>query len=448
MMLMHDVRNSVVDIADLNQLKLDLNCLQPVDAGEYITQLPKQQRAIAFRLLNKHQAIDVFEYLPPEVQEEIINSLHDVQVAQIVEAMSPDERAELFDELPAGVVKRLLQELSPEQRQATATILGYSEGTAGRVMTTEYVRLRQGLTVGEALSKIRCQDEDKETIYYAYVTDDNRKLVSVVSLRQLLFTFPDVLIRDIASDRVIKVKTETPQEEVARIMQRYDLIAVPVVDREDRLVGIITIDDVVDILQEEATEDIQKLAGVSGDEAALSPPQVTIRKRLPWLLGNIGLYIGAASAIAPFQSVISHVPVLAVIMPILSNTSGNVAIQALSVTVRGLGVGEVTPLDTMKILRKEILAGLGTAIALGTALGTLSLIWSPGPERWVSIVAATVMIVNVFIAASLGTVLPMTLKRLNLDPALISGPLLTTTLDAIGFFTFLSMISVALQIFK
>jgi magnesium transporter len=448
MMLMHDVRNSVVDIADLNQLKLDLNCLQPVDAGEYITQLPKQQRAIAFRLLNKHQAIDVFEYLPPEVQEEIINSLHDVQVAQIVEAMSPDERAELFDELPAGVVKRLLQELSPEQRQATATILGYSEGTAGRVMTTEYVRLRQGLTVGEALSKIRCQDEDKETIYYAYVTDDNRKLVSVVSLRQLLFTFPDVLIRDIASDRVIKVKTETPQEEVARIMQRYDLIAVPVVDREDRLVGIITIDDVVDILQEEATEDIQKLAGVSGDEAALSPPQVTIRKRLPWLLGNIGLYIGAASAIAPFQSVISHVPVLAVIMPILSNTSGNVAIQALSVTVRGLGVGEVTPLDTMKILRKEILAGLGTAIALGTALGTLSLIWSPGPERWVSIVAATVMIVNVFIAASLGTVLPMTLKRLNLDPALISGPLLTTTLDAIGFLTFLSMISVALQIFK
>jgi magnesium transporter len=448
MMLMHDVRNSVVDIADLNQLKLDLNCLQPVDAGEYITQLPKQQRAIAFRLLNKHQAIDVFEYLPPEVQEEIINSLHDVQVAQIVEAMSPDERAELFDELPAGVVKRLLQELSPEQRQATATILGYSEGTAGRVMTTEYVRLRQGLTVGEALSKIRCQDEDKETIYYAYVTDDNRKLVSVVSLRQLLFTFPDVLIRDIASDRVIKVKTEMPQEEVARIMQRYDLIAVPVVDREDRLVGIITIDDVVDILQEEATEDIQKLAGVSGDEAALSPPQVTIRKRLPWLLGNIGLYIGAASAIAPFQSVISHVPVLAVIMPILSNTSGNVAIQALSVTVRGLGVGEVTPLDTMKILRKEMLAGLGTAIALGTALGTLSLIWSPGPERWVSIVAATVMIVNVFIAASLGTVLPMSLKRLNLDPALISGPLLTTTLDAIGFFTFLSMISVALQIFK
>ncbi|PMB28817.1 magnesium transporter [Fischerella thermalis CCMEE 5319] len=447
-MLVQDVRNSVIDVADLNQLKWDLNRLQAVDVGEYITQLPSKQRAIAFRLLNKHQATDVFEYLPPDVQEELINSLHDVQVVQIVENMSPDDRAELFDELPAKVVKRLLQQLSPEQRQVTATILGYPEGTAGRVMTTEYVRLREGLTVGEALSKIRRQDEDKETIYYAYVTDDNRKLVSVVSLRQLLFTFPDVLIRDIAGDRVVKVKTETPQEEVARVMKRYDLIALPVVDREDRLVGIITIDDVVDIIEEEATEDIQKLAGVSGDEAALSPPQITIRKRLPWLLGNIALYIGAASAIAPFQGVISVVPVLAVIMPILSNTSGNVAIQALSVTVRGLGVGEVTPMDTMKILRKEILAGLGTALALAITLGTLSLIWSPAPERWVSVVAATVMAVNVFIAATLGTVLPMTLKRLNLDPALISGPLLTTTLDAIGFFTFLSMISVALRTFN
>ncbi len=365
-MLMQNVHNSAIEVAGLNQLKWDLNHLQPFDVGEYISNLPANERAIAFRLLNKAQAIDVFEYLPTEVQEDLINSLHDVQVAQLVEAMSPDmspdERAELFDELPAGVIKRLLQELSPEQRQATATILGYPEGTAGRVMTTEYVRLREGLTVGEALSKIRRQDEDKETIYYAYVTDDNRTLVRVVSLRQLLFTFPDVLIRDIASDRVIKVRTETPQEEVAQIMKRYDLIAIPVVDREDRLVGIITIDDVVDILEEEATEDIQKLAGVSGDEAALSSPLLTIRNRLPWLLAIMALYIGAASAIAPFQSVIAAVPVLAVIMPIFSNTGGTVGIQALTVTIRGLGVGEVTAKDTLKILRKELVAGFGTAI--------------------------------------------------------------------------------------
>ncbi len=445
-MLTQEIRNSL-DIADLNQLKYDLNCLQPVDVGEYITQLPEKQRAIAFRLLNKDQAIDVFEYLPTEVQEDLINSLHDAQVVDLVEEMSPDERAYLFDELPAGVVKRLLQQLSPEQRQATATILGYPEGTAGRVMTTEYVRLRRGLTVGEALSKIRLQDQDKETIYYAYVTDDNRKLVSVVSLRQLLFTFPDVLIKDIASSHVVKVRTETSQEEVARIMQRYDLIAIPVVDREDRLVGIITIDDVVDILEEEATEDIQKLAGVSGDEEALSPAQVTIRKRLPWLLGIMGLYIGAASAIAPFQEVIAAVPVLAVIMPIFSNTGGTVGIQALTVTIRGLGVGEVTPADTGKILRKELLAGLGTAVALGLTMVALSLIWAKPQERWVALIAGVVMATNTMVAVTLGTLLPMGLKHLKLDPALMSGPLVTTMLDTIGFLTFLSIISVALKVF-
>ncbi|MEH2286100.1 magnesium transporter [Nostoc sp.] len=446
-MLTEDIRDLLSDTTDLNQLKWDLNRLQPVDVGEYITQLPEQQRAIAFRLLNKGQAIDVFEYLPTEIQEELINSLHDVQVVHLVEEMSPDERAELFDELPAGVIKRLLQELSPEQRQATATILGYPEGTAGRVMTTEYVRLRQGLTVGEALSKIRRQDEDKESIYYAYVTDDNRTLVRVVSLRQLLFTFPDVFIKDISSDRVIKVKTETPQEEVARIMQRYDLIAIPVVDREDRLVGIVTIDDVMDILEEEATEDIQKLAGVSGDEAALSSPLLTIRNRLPWLLGIMALYIGAASAIAPFQSVIAAVPVLAVIMPIFSNTGGTVGIQSLTVTIRGLGVGEVTPKDTLKILRKELLAGLGTALALSTTMILLSLIWAQPQERWVALIAGMVMATNTIVAVTLGTLLPMGLTRLKLDPALVSGPLVTTMLDTIGFLTFLSLISLALNVF-
>ncbi|MFM5901961.1 MAG: magnesium transporter [Dolichospermum sp.] len=445
-MLTQEIRSSL-DLADLNQLKFDLNCLQPVDVGDYISQLPEKQRAIAFRLLNKDQAIDVFEYLPTEVQEELINSLHDAQVVHLVEEMSPDERAELFDELPAGVVKRLLQQLSPEQRQATSTILGYPEGTAGRVMTTEYVRLRRGLTVGEALSKIRLQDEDKETIYYAYVTDDNRKLVSVVSLRQLLFTFPDVLIKDIASPHVVKVRTETAQEEVARIMQRYDLIAMPVVDREDRLVGIITIDDVVDILEEEATEDIQKLAGVSGDEEALSAPHITIRKRLPWLLGIMGLYIGAASAIAPFQSVIAAVPVLAVIMPIFSNTGGTVGIQALTVTIRSLGVGDVTPEDTWKILRKELLAGLGTALALGMTMIALSLIWAKSQEKWVALIAGAVMATNTMVAVTLGTLLPMALKRWKLDPALMSGPLVTTMLDTIGFLTFLSMVSMALNIF-
>ncbi|MCG9890435.1 MAG: magnesium transporter [Thermosynechococcaceae cyanobacterium MS004] len=440
-----DLIQSLQDITDLNQLKAVLNDLPAIDVGDYIEELSSERRAIAFRILRKDKATEVFEYLEPEVQEDLIGSMHDVQVRQVIESMSPDDRAELFDELPARVVKRLLQQLSASERQATATILGYDENTAGRLMTTEYVQLRQGLTVKDALQKIRLTDEDKETIYYAYVTDDFRRLKQVVSLRQLLFSIPDVQIRDIASDHVMKVQTDTHQEEVAQIMKRYDLLALPVVDREERLVGIITIDDVVDVLEEEATEDIQKLAGISGDEEALSAPFVTLQKRLPWLLGNIGLYIAAASAIAPFQGMIRLVPVLAVIMPIMSNASGNVAIQALSVTVRGLGVGEVTPKDALLVLRKEILAGLGTAVALGITVSLLSLIWSTESDRWVGAIAGIVMAFNVMIAASLGTLLPMGLKRIKQDPALISGPLLTTILDGIGFLTFLSLISLTLK---
>jgi magnesium transporter len=314
-------------------------------------------------------------------------------------------------------------------------------------MTTEYVRLREGLTVGEALSKIRISDEDKETIYYAYVTDDNRKLVRVVSLRQLLFSLPNALIGDIASDRVVKTYTETPQEEVAQLMKRYDLIAVPVVDREDRLVGIVTIDDVVDILEEEATEDIQKLAE---SVVVMKLPCRLLKLRFVSVcLGCWGILFSMSEPpmrFAPFQGTISSVPVLAIIMPILANSSGNVGFQVLSVTVRGLGVGEITPQDTLKLLRKEILAGLGTALSLGFALGALSLIWSPANERWVGLVAGLVMAINVLMAATLGTLLPMGIKRLNLDPALISGPLLTTTLDALGFLTFLTLISAALNV--
>ncbi len=447
-MLTQEGRFTLSEIEDLNRLKLELIRLPPVDVGDYIADLPVEQRALTFRLLSKDQATDVFEYLEPDVREELIGALHDTHVCQIVEAMRPDDRAELFDELPAGIVKRLIRQLSPAERQATDLILGYSEGMAGRVMTTEYVQLRQGLTVEEAIAKIRANDQDKETIYYAYVTDNNRKLVSVVSLRQLFFSLPTAYVRDIASDRVIKVTTEMPQEEVAMVMKRYDLLAVPVVDREDRLVGIVTIDDVMDILEEEATEDIQRMAGVaSGDESSLSPPLEKLRNRLPWLLGVMALYIGASSSISPFQDTIQKIPVLAVIMPLFSNTGGTVGIQAMTVTIRSIGLGEVTPDDTLKVLKQELLAGLGTAVALGGTMILLALIWTKPEERWVAVIAGAVMSSNTLVAVTLGTLLPIGFKRLNLDPALISGPLVTTMLDTIGFIMFLTLITFSISIF-
>lgn len=447
-MLTQEERFTLSEIQDLNRLKLELIQMPPVDVGDYIADLPVDQRALTFRLLSKDQATDVFEYLEPDVREELIGALHDTHVCQIVEGMRPDDRAELFDELPAGIVKRLIRQLSPAERQATDLILGYSDGMAGRVMTTEYVQLREGLTVEEAIAKIRANDQDKETIYYAYVTDNNRKLVRVVSLRQLFFSLPTAFVRDIASDRVIKVTTEMPQEEVAMVMKRYDLLAVPVVDREDRLVGIVTIDDVMDILEEEATEDIQRMAGVaSGDESSLSPPLEKLRNRLPWLLGVMALYIGASSSISPFQDTIQKIPVLAVIMPLFSNTGGTVGIQAMTVTIRSIGLGEVTPDDTLKVLKQELLAGLGTAVALGGTMILLALIWTKPEERWVALIAGAVMSSNTLVAVTLGTLLPIGFKRLNLDPALISGPLVTTMLDTIGFIMFLTLITMSISIF-
>jgi magnesium transporter len=446
-MLTQEGRFTLSEIQDLNRLKLELIRLPPIDVGDYIADLPTDQRALTFRLLNKDQATAVFEYLEPEIREALIGALHDNQVRQIVEGMRPDDRVELFDELPASVVKRLIRELSPIERQATDLILGYSDGMAGRIMTTEYVQLREGLTVAEAIAKIRANDQDKETIYYAYVTDNNRKLVRVVSLRQLFFSLPTAYVRDIASDRVIKVTTEMPQEEVATIMKRYDLLAVPVVDREDRLVGIVTIDDMVDILEEEATEDIQRIAGVtSGDESSLSAPLEKLKNRLPWLLGIMALYIGASSSISPFQGTIQRIPVLAVIMPLFSNTGGTVGIQALTVTIRSIGLGEITPGDTRKVLKQELLAGLGTALSLGSTMVVLSLIWTKPEERWVAFIAGAVMATNTLIAVTLGTLLPIGLKRLKLDPALISGPLVTTLLDTIGFILFLTLITFSLNV--
>jgi magnesium transporter len=447
-MLTQESNQDLAQITDLNLLKVELNHLPAVDVGDYIAELSLEDRALAFRLLNKDRAIDVFEYLPPDIQEQLLEDLHSTQVYQLVEEMRPDERVALFDELPAGLVKRLLQHLSPEERQATATILGYAEGTAGRLMTTEYVRLRQGLTVEEALAKMKQSDQDKESVYYAYVTDDNRKLLQVVSLRQLLFTLPETPIKDIASDRVVKVTTETTQAEMARLMQRYDLIAMPVVDREDRLVGIITIDDVVDVLEEEATEDIQKLAGVGGsDESSLSSPWTKIKSRLPWLMFTMVLYIGASKSIQPFTETISKMPVLAVIMPLFSNTSGTVGIQALTVTIRSLSVGEITPAAILRVIKRELVAACGLSMSLGLTMLLLAVVLFGAPG-WVAGVAATVMATNTIMAVVLGTMLPLAFERFKLDPALVSGPLVTTLLDSIGFLQFFTLVTLVQRMFN
>ncbi len=276
----------LLEQGNLQGAKALLLPVQPVDIAEAIEGLPQSMQVIAFRLLLKEEAIAVYEHLESTVQQSLIEQFKQQEVRDIVDQMSPDDRARLFDELPAKVVRRLLEQLSPEERQTTALLLGYEEDTAGRIMTPEYISLKESLTVTETLARIRALAPTSEVVYYLYVTDAFRHLVGIVSLRDLVLSSPDITLGEIMAKDIVSVNTNDDQEEVARVIQRYDLLAVPVVDKEQRLVGVVTVDDVIDILQQEATEDIYALGGVQSDrDNYFQTNLITVaRKRVMWLL--------------------------------------------------------------------------------------------------------------------------------------------------------------------
>lgn len=429
------------DKLSLTAVKGQVNSMHAPDVAELIHDLESKHQAILFRLLEKELAIEVFEELESFVQQSLLEGMSVSQVKELLHEMSSDDRANLFDEMPAKVVQKFLGQISIKDRQETLSILGYNPDSAGRLMTLEYVILKEQHTVASAIEKIKRQDFDKETVYYAYVTTGDRKILGVVSLKQLLFGESDDKIIDIARTNVIKVTTNTEREEVANIMMRYDLLAIPVVDKEERLVGIITIDDVIDIVEEEATEDFKKIIGGSAEEELTGDALHTISKRLPWLLLNIALYVLASSVVSPFQDLISLIPVIAVILPMMSNSSGNVAIQVLTITVRGLATDSIKVSDAFRVIRKELLASVGIAVGLGVFVGLISMLWIDNEKNYIiAPLAAFIMGANALMASVLGVTVPVVLKKFRLDPALVSGPVLTTVLDALGFLTFLSTI--------
>ncbi|MEB3350856.1 MAG: magnesium transporter, partial [Cyanobacteriota bacterium] len=277
----------LLEAANYDGAKLLLQPVQPVDAAEAIGGLPRTLQALAFRLLPKDEAIEVYEYLDPPVQQSLLERLRSGEVLELVEEMSPDDRVRLFDELPAKVVRRLLAELSPAERRITAQMLGYAPETAGRLMTTEFIDLKEFHSAAQALEIVRRRARDTETIYSLYVTDASRHLTGILSLRDLVTADPDDRIGDVMTREVVSVSTDTDQEEVARAIQRYDFLAVPVVDREQRLVGIVTVDDVIDVIQQEATRDLYAAGAVqAGDEDDYFQSNLftVARRRVVWLL--------------------------------------------------------------------------------------------------------------------------------------------------------------------
>ena len=407
--------------------------VQPVDIAEAIEDLPESMQVIAFRLLSKAEAIEVYEYLDSSVQQSLIQEFKRQEVLDVVDKMSPDDRVKLFDELPAKIVRQLLAQLSPGERQATALLLGYEDDTAGRIMTPEYISLKESLTVDETLIRIRNLANASEIIYYLYVTDASRHLTGIVSLRELVLSAPETTLGEIMTRDVVSVDTDTDQEEVAKTIQRYDILAVPVVDRENRLVGVVTVDDVIDILEREATEDIYALGGVQSDkDNYFQTNLITVaRRRVVWLFVLLITNSVTSTIINSYQDLLEKAVTLVAFIPLLTGTGGNVGAQSSTVVIRGLNTEEINNMGVGKVVFREALAGL----LLGTILGTMATIWAYlflGKSIAIAFCVGISLIAISLLASVAGSALPFLFRSLGLDPALMSAPFITTAVDVLG----------------
>ncbi|MEM8777957.1 MAG: magnesium transporter [Cyanobacteria bacterium P01_G01_bin.49] len=437
--LVRDQLQLLLEQGNLEGAKALLVPVQPVDIAEAIERLPESVQLIAFRLLVKGEAIAVYEQLDSSVQQSLIEQFKQQEVRDIVDPMSPDDRARLFDELPAKVVRRLLEQLSPEERQNTALLLGYEEYTAGRIMTPEYISLKETFTVAQTLERIRALANASEVVYYLYVTDAFRHLSGILSLRDLVLSSPDTTLGEIMTRDIVCVNTNDDQEDVARVIQRYDLLAVPVVDNEQRLVGIVTVDDVIDILQQEATEDIYALGGVQADgDNYFQTSLVTVaRKRVMWLLILLLTNTVTGTIIKSQVGLLEQMAILTAFIPLLTGTGGNVGAQSSTVVIRGLNTDDIRDLGAGQVIWRELLAGA----LLGLILGALATVWAYGLQgNWLVSISVGISLVAIAILASVaGSSLPFLFRSMNLDPALMSAPFITTAVDVIGVLIYFSI---------
>ncbi|MEJ2070105.1 MAG: magnesium transporter [Syntrophobacterales bacterium] len=432
---MEEFVQTVKDLLENHQwqeLKALLAPKNPNDLAHIFAEFDPSDRALLFRLLEKQEAVEVFESLPLEEQQELLGSFKQEQLREIVEHMSPDDRAYLLEELPAKVAKRLLGLLTPEERAATALLLGYGENTAGRSMTPEYIDLKSFVTVGQALEKIRRVGVDKETIYYSYVTDEQRRLLGIVSIRQLVLADPQTPITDIMEQDIIFAHTDDDQEEVALKMQKYDLLAIPVVDREDRLVGIVTHDDVMDIIQEEVTEDIYRLGAMEVPEQSYFKSRLltVVSSRLLWVLPMILIENFNGYIINQKAEILKILVSLAAFVPLITSTGGNMGSQTSTVFVRGLALKEVSARNALSLLIREV--GIGLLMGLLLAIFATAMVqWIAG-NTWVTLIVGLSLILNATMTTLLGASLPLVFSRLGFDPAIASGPLISTMIDVLG----------------
>ncbi len=425
-------------------VKTLLTPVQAIDIAEAIEGLPQRSRLEAFRLLAKETAVEVYENFATETQQSLIEEFRDQEILEVVNDMAPDDRASLFDELPPRLVRRILAQLTPAERQATSLLLGYQAETAGRLMTPEYIALPEELTVAEAAAQIRAMASDREVSYYIYVVDNQQRLSGVASLRDLLLAEQSQRLGDVMNRDVVFVQTDADQEVVARTIQRYDLVALPVVDRDRTLVGAVTVDDAIDILQAEATEDIYIMGAVQseGESYFQSSLAVITRKRVPWLFVLLLTNALTIVVMQSFEEVLDEVVALAFFTPLLIDAGGNVGAQSSTVVIRGLSTEELKYRKPLWVILRETVAGASLGLLLGTAVIILGFIfigqWQIGLTVGLSLLCITI------IAATTGAGLPFLFNALGFDPALMSAPFITTVVDVLGILIYLTTAKVLL----
>lgn len=422
----------MIEKRNWRDLKAMISEWHPPDIADLLEELDTKERVILFRLLPRDMATQVFENLEGEPQQKLLESFSESEAAPILEEMSPDDRTELLEELPDRVTRRLLKLLSAEERKIARRLLAYPDESVGRLMTPDFVKVKKHWSCGQALKHIRWIAIDKETIYYLYVVDDENQLIGVVSLKNVVLAAPEQIMEEIAEDEPVSVNAFTDQEEAVILLRRYDLQALPVVDSRNRLVGIVTFDDIMDVQAEETTEDMQKMHGIVPTERPYFETRFfeIFAKRAIWLIVLAIAGIFSAGILRHYNHTLEEVVALAFFIPLLMGTGGNAGSQMAALMIRSIAVGDVVPNDYFRLLKREIFMGLvlGAALAL---VGFIIAVALKGNYP-LAVTLAFAMVTTITAANLVGLTLPLLFRAIGLDPAFMSGPVITTITDVLG----------------
>ncbi len=430
----------LLETKQYTRLRQKLIELYDADIAQVLEEIPEEDMIKVFRILPKDKAADVFAYLEVEHQQMIITSLSERDAANIVNNMMADDAADLFEEMPANVVRRILASASADTRRDINHLLRYPDSSAGSIMTVEFVDLKENLTVAQALERVRKVGRDSETINNLYVLDKSRTLLGILTLRGLLLADPDKTVGEIMETNVVSVNTLMDQEDVAKQFKKYDFTAMPVVDNENRLVGIITVDDIVDIMEEETTEDIEKMAAIVPSDKPYMKTSVfeTWKKRIPWLLLLMVSATFTGSIMKNFEEALGAIPALSFFIPMLMDTGGNAGGQASVTVIRGLSLEEIAFKDFFKVCWKEIRVAFLCGVTLA-ACNFLKLLFFDKVGVTIAFVVCVTLIVAIFVAKLVGCSLPMVAKRLGFDPAVMASPFITTIVDALSLIVYFAV---------